>query len=337
MRQHHREGAVHCAIMNTPERVPFSILTGFLGAGKTTVLNRVLSRPRDRRIAVLVNELGRISIDSRLILARGGDVLELAGGCVCCKIDVKNDLWDGIADVIRRSGPDHVILETTGIAEPDAIIEGLGRLPQAQRERIDVAGVICVVDSDAGIAQIDRRHEAVAQIELADRLLLSKLDIADADTVARLHRRLRELNAHAEVASFPHDESGTHALSHWLLQRRERAAPWPGRVSEHGHGHGQLGAVSFSDPAPLLCEPLLLLLTELGDRLVRAKGFVHVAGESRRGFVEHAGLRTSLTFGEPWGNDVPCTELVLIGEELDEAALRRQLWACRVSGAAPSR
>jgi G3E family GTPase len=82
---------------------PFTILTGFLGAGKTTVLNRVLSTPQGMRVAVLVNELGRVSIDSQLIVSRGGDVLELAGGCVCCKIDVKNDLWDGILDVIRRS------------------------------------------------------------------------------------------------------------------------------------------------------------------------------------------------------------------------------------------
>ena len=104
-------------------RVPFTILTGWLGAGKTTALNRMLAAPHGRRIAVLVNELGRISIDTQLIVARGGDVLELAGGCVCCKIDTKNDLWDGIGDIIARSEPDHVVLETTGIAEPAAILD----------------------------------------------------------------------------------------------------------------------------------------------------------------------------------------------------------------------
>lgn len=315
--------------MSTTESVPFSILTGFLGAGKTTVLNRLLSAPQGRRIAVLVNELGRISIDSRLILSRGGDVLELAGGCVCCKIDVKNDLWDGIADVVRRSAPDHVVLETTGIAEPDAIIEGLERLPDEQRERIAVAGIICVVDAEAGAAQLDRREEARAQVRTADRLLLSKLDIAAADTVAALHPHLRELNPGAEVASFPRDESGTHALSHWLLDSRAGA----GRVvfHDHGHRHGQISAASFNDSAPLLAEPLLALIDELGDRLLRAKGFVHIAGEPRRGFVERAGVRTSLTYGDAWGDDPPRTELVLIGEDLDEAAVRRRLWACRVS------
>ena len=84
-------------------KTPFTILTGWLGAGKTTALNRMLGAPHGKRIAVLVNELGRISIDTQLIVGRGGDVLELAGGCVCCKVDIKNDLWEGIADIVARS------------------------------------------------------------------------------------------------------------------------------------------------------------------------------------------------------------------------------------------
>src|SRR5436190_21525481 len=95
------------------DKVPFTILTGWLGAGKTTALNRMLAAQHGRRIAVLVNELGRIAIDTRLIVGRGGDVLELAGGCVCCKVDIKNDLWDGIADIVNRSAPDQIVLETT--------------------------------------------------------------------------------------------------------------------------------------------------------------------------------------------------------------------------------
>ncbi len=136
--------------------VPFTILTGFLGVGKTTTLNRMLAAPHGRRIAVLVNELGRIAIDTRLIVARGSDVLELAGGCVCCKVDLKSDLWDGIGEVVARSQPTQVVLETTGIAEPDAILDGLARVPAAVRARILPAGVIAVVDAEAGAAQLDR-------------------------------------------------------------------------------------------------------------------------------------------------------------------------------------
>lgn len=315
--------------MSTSDRVPFSILTGFLGAGKTTVLNRLLSAPQGRRIAVLVNELGRIDIDSRLILSRGGDVLELAGGCVCCKVDTKNDLWDGIADVIRRSEPDHVVLETTGIAEPDAIIDGFERLPAVDRDRVQVAGIICIVDAEAGIDQIERHEEAHAQVIAADRLLLSKLDIASASVAQAIHRRLGQLRPDVEIASFPADEAGTNALSHWLLQRRELALR---TARGHLHDHGQISAVAFSESAPMLSEPLLTLLDRLGQRLLRAKGFVHIAGETRRGFLEHAGKHTSLRFDREWGEESPRTELVIIGEDLDDRAIRRQLWACRVAG-----
>jgi G3E family GTPase len=164
--------------------VHFTILTGFLGAGKTTTLNRMLAAPHGRRIAVLVNELGRIAIDARLIVARGSDVLELAGGCVCCKLDVKSDLWDGIAEVVARTRPEQVVLETTGIAEPEAILDGLDRVPESVRGLIEPAGVICVVDAEAGAAQLEQRDEARAQVGASDRVLLRKLDRANAAQLA---------------------------------------------------------------------------------------------------------------------------------------------------------
>jgi G3E family GTPase len=307
---------------------PFTLLTGFLGAGKTTVLNRMLSAPLGRRIAVLVNELGRVAIDSRLIVSRGGDVLELAGGCVCCKIDVKNDLWDGIADIVLRSRPDAVVLETTGIAEPPAIFEGLDRVPGEVAGRIVPAGIVCVVDAEAGPGALARREEARVQVECADRLLLSKLDLASAEEAAACHRALDDLNPGAERASFPDGEDASRALTAWILERRR---PGAARSRPHAHAQGQLTAVSFVDAAPLLAEPLLQAIEELRDRLYRVKGFVHVAGESRRGHLELAGSRLRLDLGDPWGDEPPRSELVVIGEALDEASVRRRLWACRVA------
>ncbi len=301
---------------------PFITLTGFLGAGKTTVLNRVLSATGGRKIAVLVNELGRIAIDSKLILSRGGDVLELAGGCVCCKIDVKNDLWDGIADVVARSRPDAVVLETTGIAEPPAILEGLARV-----DSVRAAGVVCVVDAESGARMLEQRSEARVQLECADRVLLSKLDLASADAAQRTHDRIIEVNPDGERASFPPTDDGARALTAWILERRTLR---PGRAGHHhSHGQGQLNAVSFTDESPLLSRPLLEVLDELRGSLLRVKGFVHLAGEPRRGFLELAGDRAGLTLGEPWGGDPPRTELVFIGDGLDDSAIRRRLWACR--------
>jgi G3E family GTPase len=321
------------------DAVAFTILTGWLGAGKTTTVNRMLGAPHGRRIAVLVNELGRIAIDTQLIVRRGNDVLELAGGCVCCKVDVKSDLWDGIDEVVRRSRPDHVVLETTGIAEPDAIIEGFHRIPAATRARIAPAGVICTVDAEAAVVTLPKREEARAQIKAADRILLTKLDVATAAAVNAAHAAVRALNPTVERASFPDDDAGAMAMTGWLLERkrvrdrRDVSDSHPDRDArrdhDRAHRHSQIVAVAFSDPSPLVGDRVLAVARGLGDRLVRAKGFVHLAGETRRGFLEKAGLRTTLRFADPWGPAPPRTELVFIGDDLDSAAIHRALWACR--------
>jgi G3E family GTPase len=306
---------------------PLLLLTGFLGAGKTTTLNRVLTRQHRRRIGVIVNELGRIDIDTRLIKARAGDVMELVGGCVCHEVRLQSELWAAIDEVVRRSRAELVLLETTGIAEPWSILDGLEALPAGEAPAT-AAGVICVVDAEAGGGQLERHEEARAQVEAADRILLTKLDLATPEQVVALHRALAQRNPAAERVSFPETEAGAAELVPWLLDTGARArASRP--YAHEPHRHGQLAAVAFSEEAPLLAEPLLDVVGKLGAALVRAKGFVNLAGESRRGFLERAGARTSLRLGEPWGDDPRRTELVLIGEGLDSSALRRQLWACR--------
>jgi G3E family GTPase len=312
--------------------VPFTILTGWLGAGKTTVLNRVL-QAAPRRLAVLVNDLGRVNIDRRLLGDQGGDFLELSNGCVCCQVDLQRDLWSGVTDVVARSRPEHVVLETTGIAEPQVLLDSFADRPQ-NVAAVSLSGVIAVVDAEAGADQIDSRREVRAQLATADRVLVSKLDLATAAQVTALHQRLGRNAPAAEVASFPASEPGTRALVPWLLATRPvgaaRAVSATSRVEPHRHG--QLAAATFVDDAPLCGAPLLALLEGLGDRLLRAKGFVHLAGEGRQGFIEHAGLRTSLRLGEPWPASAPRrSEIVLIGTGLDEAALRRALWACRAA------
>jgi G3E family GTPase len=311
------------------EKPPLILLTGFLGAGKTTTLNRVLGRQHHRRVGIIINELGRIDIDSRLIKSRAGDVMELAGGCVCHEVRVQSELWGAIAEVARRARPEVVVLETTGIAEPWSILDGLESLPREEAPAV-AAGVVCVVDAEAGGAQLARHEEARAQVEAADRILLTKLDLAAEEAVVALHRELGQRNPAAERASFPDTEAGAAALVPWLLDTRvaQRGAGARGRPARP-HAHAQLAAVSYTDDEPLLGEPLMAVIDRLGPALVRAKGFIRLAGSLHRGFLERAGAHTSLVLGEAWGADSPRTELVLIGESLDADAIHRQLWACR--------
>ena len=243
----------------------------------------------------------------------------------------------------RRSSPDSVVLETTGIAEPAAILDGLVRVPDPGiRDRILPAGVVCVVDAAAGGAALAARDEAREQAMTADRVLLAKLDVASGEAVRRTHAALDAIAPDAERAAFPAGEAGARAMTGWVIEPRRlrprteprRAHPDHGdRDDGHGHHHaGQLVAVSFTDDAPLVGERVLAVVEALGERLVRAKGFVHLAGEPRRGFVERAGIRTELRHAGEWGPGPRRTELVLIGDGLDEAAIHRALWACRAAG-----
>ena len=265
---------------------PLVLLTGFLGAGKTTALNRVLGWQHQRRVGVIINELGRIDIDTRLVKSRAGDVMELAGGCVCHEVRVQSELWAAIDEVTRRSQPDVVLLETTGIAEPWSILDGLDGL--GRDAPAVAAGVVCVVDAEAGGAQLARHEEARAQVEAADRILLTKLDLAAGDAVVALHRELARRNPSAERASFPNTDEATAALVSFLLDPAPRSSARALRAGDghddghrHGHAHAhQLAAVTFADDAPLLAEPLLAVVEGLGAALVRAKGFVRVAGRA---------------------------------------------------------
>src|SRR5207247_2085121 len=154
--------------------------------------------------------------------------------CVCCKVDLKNDLWDGIGEIVTRSAPDCVVLETTGIAEPAAILDGLVKVKDSVRERILPAGVICVVDAEAGAAALGRREEAREQAASADRVLLSKLDVAGVGAVRATHAALDELAPHAERASFPLDEAGARALTAWVIEPRKLRA-WAEKAKHHEH------------------------------------------------------------------------------------------------------
>jgi G3E family GTPase len=212
------------------------------------------------------------------------------------------------------------------------------------RDRILPAGVICVVDAEAGAAALERRDEAREQAASADRVMLAKLDVAAPDAVRATHAALDAIAPHAERAAFPADDAGARAMTAWVIEPRKlRAWSERRRAGDHGHEHGaagdhahhhgnQLVAVSFTDDAPLIGDRVLACVEALGDHLIRAKGFVHLAGDDRRGFLERAGIRTELRHQGDWGSGPRRTELVLIGDGLDEAAIHRALWACRAMG-----
>jgi G3E family GTPase len=316
----------------SPPVSPLLLLTGFLGSGKTTLLNRLLSSPGHPRIGVVVNEFGQVGIDGKLL--PGSGILELSNGCVCCVRGT--ELWESALELVDRAGAEVLIVETSGLVEPQALLTQYELLPAAMAARIDLRGLLCVVDVLQVSDSVQRRPEARQQIELADRLLLSKLDVASPEDLLRAHQLLDELSAATDRVGLSR-KSSDHEVAEvlrWALGPRGEHSRRPRPVSELRHGSSQLQAVSVRLPRPLLGPPLQQLLDELPGDVLRAKGFVRLyqgAEQAERLMVvQLAGRRVELSEASAEVRAAAAGEgaLVFIGEHLDESWLRLRLSAC---------
>jgi G3E family GTPase len=183
------------------QRIPVTILTGFLGAGKTTILNSILSEENSERIVVIVNEFGDIGLDHDLIESVKDEIVLMASGCLCCSL--RGDLSEMIDNLLGKRSErtldfERIVIETTGIADPGPILQTMLIDPRLARE-VRMDGVITVVDGVNGSTTLDANFEAVSQIAMADLILLSKTDIANKEEVAKFENRIHSLNNIAKI------------------------------------------------------------------------------------------------------------------------------------------
>jgi len=185
--------------------VPVTILTGFLGAGKTTLLNHILTEKHGHRIAVIENEFGEVDVDSDLVLASEEEIFQIVNGCICCTIDVRNDLVQTLHKLLARPEPfDHILVETSGLADP-APVAATFFMDNEVARRVVLDGIVTLVDAlhvqphldDAALAEHD--NQAVTQIVIADRILLNKTDLVAPAELAEVERRIRTLNTSAPI------------------------------------------------------------------------------------------------------------------------------------------
>lgn len=290
---------------STGKRIPVALLTGFLGSGKTTILNRWLRDPALSNAAVIVNEFGDIGIDHTLIASSTDNTIELSTGCLCCT--VQGDLVDTLRDLLDKrargliSAFDRVVIETTGMADPGPVLQALMTFPVANGYRL--AQVITTIDAVNGLTTLNGFVEAQKQAAIADQLIITKLDLV-RDSSA-LESRLTELNPTADISQVRRDSAPClDVMSDLDIREPGTSIPAARRwLNVDAHGEGRYRPVSSPEHTsgiqsfclvfeqPFIWQELAAWLDALviahGPDLLRVKGIVAVEGQSRP-IVVHA-------------------------------------------------
>jgi len=313
-----------------------TVLTGFLGSGKTTVLNHVLQDPAFADTAVIVNEWGAVPIDHALVRESGENVVLLPSGCICCRVagdlvrtlrELHQQRADGAIPAFRR-----VVIETSGLADPAPLLATLIEMPVVAA-RFALSGVAATIDAEHGMATLDAHPEAVKQAAMADRHVVTKLDRTPGGAAA-LEARLARLNPGARLMHADHGRVDARELLEAGLYRGEARAPdaagWLNaggvrRVAPPGAIHDpRIASFVWTHAEPLAWEDLETALETLldlfGDRILRMKGLANVAGEPGPRAV-HAVQHTLYPSARlaTWPDADRSTRLVFIGRDLEEA------------------
>jgi len=275
-------------------RTPITLVTGPLGTGKTTLLRHIL-RTRPAKIAIVMNEFGEIAIDTKVIEGKNVRIAELGGGCVCCSL--VGEFEAAVNEIIEKVAPEMIIVETTGLAEPEALVFNIQEaLPQC---RLD--GVVSVIDADMLVRFPELGHTTRLQIEGADILLLNKIDLVQATQIEPLETKLREINPTAAIVRTERCQIDPELLF-GIGREKEVARP------QHRH-QLDFESFTFSSDKAFSRDCFSRFANGLPASVVRAKGFIRLTdGAQLFNFV--AG-RWEL---EPFESDR--TELVFIGKKI---------------------
>lgn len=333
------------------------VLTGFLGSGKTTLMQRMLAHLKKRggNVVVMMNEMGEEDVDGEQLQGFGFPVRKMLDGCICCSI--RGEMTNGLKEILATFRPDQILIETTGVADPIEVVDTL-----THPELVDalvVKGIVSVVDASRFIELNSRFQTSVAlvktirnQVKYADLLLLNKIDLAKEDTRSKVKSKLQELNPHAPIHSTLHGEMDLEELlSVKRLAERARDESWQDRAAtsssqlqksigrfspiaklKHTLGmeagpslYHSIESFSYAFTGPVDSGKFENFLYDLPKNVFRAKGYVLFAGQDNLISFQHTDNQVHLI---PFANFGPKMVAVFIGEGLDKEKIISDLESC---------
>lgn len=326
----------------TADPVPVTLLVGFLGSGKTTLANRILTEHHDQRIAVIVNEFGDVGIDGRLIVGVEDNVIELSNGCLCCT--VQGDLADTLRQLLERRRQtvdaqpfERIVIEASGLASPGPVLQGM-LVDPSLNAHVRVDGVITMAHAKHIVQQLADHPEASEQVAYADHIILNHCDQCEGNALAAAEAALHACNPHADLERTTRAEVDVVRVLNqqtWDSARVKAAlanGAWcDGHAHEHAHAHLHtqgVGTLALRADAPMDLHRLTGWLLDLAKRrsheLMRLKGILRCQSHDQAVVIQgvYQWLEVRLEAGEPPVASV----LVLIGRYLDEEEIRRE-WA----------
>jgi len=315
-------------------RTPITIISGFLGAGKTTLLNHILTAPHGLKIAVLVNDFGAINIDASLVVSVEGDTISLSNGCICCTI--RDDLMQATLDVLAREiPPEYIIIETSGVSDPVAVANSF-MLPTLKR-RVRIDSILVVVDSENFRSMDDDLYaRALNQLDVADLIVLNKVDLAGVEVVAALRKHIEAAFPYARILEAEHARiplALALGVGRFDAARLTREADdihvheAGGEGHDHEHDHGKVfDTWTWQTDQPASYAGLQLVFDGLPRTIYRAKGMLYLADyPDQKVILQMVGKRAALSFAGKWPDgEQPRTQVVMIASHggMDVESLR---------------